>query len=123
MRPEYSDDIRKLRSSLVSLGYSSCNEEDYKIEFHLHNKWVVTLATERYGYGRALLVVPPAEMSCANKEYAVWLLMIVFERLTEKTMPKPSMDAQLHFLIENKSIIFVTPAYYDGEYSKINAID
>jgi hypothetical protein len=113
-------DLLRIKRGLASIGYSSCKEGQLVAEFALHSPWALKYVRERYGSGRTLILIPSISVRANRKEYAVWVLMKVFENLTGEMFGPPTLDAQMRFLSEKKEVVFNDPAFYDAEYSRVN---
>jgi hypothetical protein len=121
MREDYEPYFRQLMSRVTELGFASVKEEELRAEFLLHCGWKLTFECERY-YGPmfSLFVVPPSSLSKRKRGYEVGLLMLVFEKLEGNKYGKPTIDAQIDFLVKEGDKLFSDPGMYEAEYSKLN---
>ncbi|MEO8627541.1 MAG: hypothetical protein ABI612_05485 [Betaproteobacteria bacterium] len=122
MRNDYQPYFRQLSAKLRELGYVDVRESDLDAEFSLISGWTLIFECEKYG-GPAftLLIVPPVGLG--NSEgYAIWILMRAFEKLDGKSYGKPTIDAQIDFLIQKSKQIFDNTSYYESEYARLDRL-
>jgi hypothetical protein len=121
IRQDYQVYFQQLKSKLSHLGYLHVVESKLGAEFYLSSGWIVEFDCEPY-YGPSWTISITNKKSEKSGNYAVWILMRAFEKITGATYGKPTLDNQVNFLIKEKERIFDNPAFYDEEYTKLNNI-
>lgn len=120
MRNDYEPYFQNLRGKLSALGYSAVRESYLEAQFVLYSGWTLSFECERYYAPMFGIYIIPPNPSARKNRYEVGLLMQVFEKLQGKSYGKPTIDAQVDFLVEEKDRVFGDPALYEAEYASLN---
>ena len=110
---DYDEFLGKVKVRLSELGFSLDENTDYMATFSNNTNWSVVFEVERY--------VRPAfdlSVSVGGLRFSVWILMRVFN-----VGSKPSLDAQLQFIIDKHEQIFIYPPPYAEEYNRLNDVE
>ena len=120
MNNEYQDALRTIQSRLTSLGYRIEDDSPNLVVLHNSSKWKVLVSGERYSHATSLFICDTQSEGNTRKEYAVWILMEAFEKIFDRPHVKPTLEAQLDFLVSDAPLIFTDQPEYNEEYDQLN---
>jgi hypothetical protein len=116
MVPEYDDLLPLVLSKLATIGYQLSENDDFVAKFENGSDWYIIFEGDPYVRPAFNLVVNMQDKS-GNiiHSFNVRLLMEVFS-----VKEKPSLSAQLDFIIKYHNEIFSQMAQYKGRYEALN---
>jgi hypothetical protein len=122
MRSDYRPFFRQLINRLTDLGFIGVSiETDLYAQINLNSGWTVEFEGERnYGPSFTISISTPLTGSCVPRQYAVWLLMKVFETKLDRKFSSFSIDDQVDFLVANRLEVFENERGYLDLYITAN---
>jgi hypothetical protein len=123
MRVDYQDFFEQLQKCMINqkLEFVVIKESQLTSELLMPNKWIVEFDCEKYdGPSFTISICPPKNVQSKSKSYAVWILMKIMEKSSEKRYGAPTIDNQIKFLNAERKIIFSNTLSYEDLYEQFN---
>ncbi|WP_143704014.1 MULTISPECIES: hypothetical protein [Luteimonas] len=102
----------ELRSHLFEIGGVLMDRDETSARFALNLGWSINVAFERYGQDFTISLFDHG----TRTDYAIWILMEVFEVLRGKQYGPPTIENQVEFLKNEGTLLFGDPGFYASAY-------
>lgn len=102
----------ELRSRLFEIGGVLMDRDEAHARFALTSGWSVQVAFERYGEDFSISLFDHS----TGDEYAIWILMQVFEALRGKRYGPATIQNQVGFLKDEGALLFSETGFYTAAY-------
>jgi hypothetical protein len=123
MRADYQDFFAQLQNCMIDqkLDFDVIKESQLISELLMTNKWIIEFDCEKHdGPSFTISICPPKNIQSKSKRYAVWILMKILEKNSEKNYGAPTIENQIKFLSSERQIIFSKSLTYENQYEKFN---
>jgi hypothetical protein len=123
MRTDYQDLFTQLKDCMIDqkLEFVVIKESQLTSELLMPNKWIIEFDCEKYDEPSfTISIYPPKNIQSKSKSYAVWILMKILEKSSEKRYGAPTIENQIKFLNAEREIIFSNSLSYENQYEKFN---
>ncbi|NVJ91093.1 MAG: hypothetical protein HWE34_05525 [Methylocystaceae bacterium] len=117
MIDDYQEFLLKIKDQVSKIGMKLVKDTDYSAEFERPDGYRLVFEGERYY--RPLVGIsirPPGEI----EDFSLSILMKVYQNQESITLPAPSLDNQIDFLIANIDGWIWNTEHYKKAYKAIN---